>query len=83
MHRKTCDICMQAPCDTRCPNAVHDRRGSCFLCGAPLFVGDRFFSNRDFGFKGDFLICEECITEYIQKLFGKTVEEQTPWHEKE
>lgn len=49
-----CSICLQTPCDSRCPNALERKPALyCERCGEPLFAGDRHYSS----------ICESCLDE--------------------
>ena len=53
-----CSICLQTPCDSRCPNAsgmkgIH----TCSACGEEIFEGDKYLE-----VDGEF-VCEECINE--------------------
>lgn len=50
-----CELCLNHPCRTACPNEVIPDIGKCDACGEPITVGSRYadiFGNR---------VCEDCI----------------------
>lgn len=65
-----CEICRQAPCHSRCPNALEPRPlAYCSECGEGMFAGDKHFNG----------ICEECLKEMgpagVLRLFDESLEE--------
>lgn len=65
-----CEVCRQAPCHPRCPNALEPRPlAYCNECGEGMFAGDKHFNG----------ICEECLNEMgaagVLRLFDESLEE--------
>ncbi|MCI9545366.1 MAG: hypothetical protein HFH60_01555 [Lachnospiraceae bacterium] len=65
-----CEICRQAPCHPRCPNALEPSPlAYCSECGEGMFEGDKHFHG----------ICKECLNEMgpagVLRLFDESLEE--------
>lgn len=51
-----CSICLQVPCNSRCPNAPEPEAVyRCLVCGEGIFQQQKYFETA----KGN--ICDECI----------------------
>lgn len=53
-----CELCRQYPCDSRCPYAEPAVAAVCCDCGRDIYEGE------DCYIIGDFVICENCISNY-------------------
>ena len=43
-----CDICMQNPCDSRCPNYEQPKaKHHCSICGEGIYDGEEYLINGD------------------------------------
>ena len=57
-----CSVCLQDPCDPRCPNAEPERPAlTCDSCGRTIYEGDDFYRDVD----GDDL-CEDCFNSWCR-----------------
>ena len=51
-----CDICLQSPCNPRCPNAEEPKVYTrCEVCGGKIYEGDDFYKVLDID------VCEDCL----------------------
>ena len=51
-----CNVCLQSPCDPRCPGAEEPKVYThCEICGGEIYEGDEFYDVLDFK------VCEACM----------------------
>lgn len=50
-----CDICLQSPCHSRCPNADPPIYGHCEICGDPIYDQEMFYE------LDEHIYCESCV----------------------
>lgn len=73
-----CSVCLQNPCDSRCPNAPEpDPIYECDKCGCGIFQGEKFFDGPD-GY-----ICKKCIDEMTAEEILEMIGENFRTAEKE
>ena len=61
-----CEICLQSPCASGCPNAEEDYpEERCDLCGAHIYRGETYYK-----FDNGDVWCEDCIFD-IQHVAGE------------
>lgn len=51
-----CEICHQAPCDCRCPNAQVEFVGNCAECHEPITTAFEYFKDSE----GNLFCTKEC-----------------------
>lgn len=57
-----CSVCMQIPCNTRCPNAPEPKAVyQCSVCGESIFRLQKYFETAE-GY-----ICDDCIGDMSAK----------------
>lgn len=69
-----CEMCLQTPCDPRCPNAPELKEVHiCVKCFEGIYSGEKCFNGPD-GY-----ICERCIDDMTSKelleMLGESLEE--------
>lgn len=61
--KKMCSMCLQTPCNPRCPNADEPKAiHTCGICKEGIFAGMKFYTTYD-----GKNICEECLDEMSAK----------------
>lgn len=68
-----CSVCLQIPCDPRCPNASEPKAVyKCSLCGEGIVYGQKYFETAN-GY-----ICDECIKDMsagdLMEMMGERME---------
>lgn len=73
-----CSMCLQYPCDSRCPNTTEQKPVyKCCVCGYGIFSGDKYYDGPE-GY-----MCEDCIEDMAAKEFMKLIGETFSTAEKE